>query len=220
MALGHGPTVVTQGLVLALDAADRNSYPGSGTTWTDLSGNDSNATLSGVTYNSSNSGYLDFDGGSDFATVPANSNWAFGQNGTIEQWVYVRGSNGNNRFYCTNNNTSSLDAYLNSSGYTIYFHGNSVGTTSSIPTNQWVQLVVTYNSGTISVYFNCDSQPLTGTTTGYNITNSASTLYIGRYVTSPYELNARMSIMRIYNRGFSQSEIQQNFNALRGRFGI
>lgn len=220
MALAHSPRIVTDGLVLCLDAGNAKSYFGSGTTWYDLSGNGSNATLSGVTYNSSNLGYLDFDGGSDFATVPASSNWAFGQNGTIEQWVYVRGSNGNNRFYCTNNNTSSLDAYLNGSGYTIYFHGNSVGTTSSIPTNQWVQLVVTYNSGTISVYFNGNSQPLTGTTTGYNITNSTSTLYIGRYVISPYELNARISIMKIYNRGFSQSEIQQNFNALRGRFGI
>ena len=219
MGITYNPRIITDGLVLALDAGNAKSYPGTGTTWTDLSGNGNNGTLvNGVGYNSSNGGSLSFDGGSDFATVPASSNWAFGQNGTIEQWVYVRGSNGNNRFYCTNNNTSSLDAYLNGSGYTTYFHGNTVGTTSSIPTNQWVQFVTTYNSGTISVYFNGNLQPLTGTTTGYNITNSASTLYIGRYVTSPYELNARMSTMRIYNKGFSAAEVQQNYNALKGRY--
>jgi len=220
MGLAHSPRIVTDSLVLCLDAANTKSYGGSGTAWTDLSGNGNNATLNGVTYNSSDLGYLDFDGGSDYATVPSSSDWAFGQNGTIEQWVYVRGSNGNNRFYCTNNNTSSLDAYLNSSGYTVYFHGGGVGTTSTIPTNQWVHFLVTYNSGTISVYFNGVSQSLTGTTTGYNITNSASTLYIGRYVSSPYELNARMSVMKIYNKGFSAAEVTQNFNALRGRYGI
>jgi hypothetical protein len=220
MGAYSGPEINEDGLVLLLDAGNTKSYPGSGTTWTDLSGNGNDASLNGVTYNSSDLGYLDFDGGSDYATVPSSSDWAFGQNGTIEQWVYVRGSNGNNRFYCTNNNTSSLDAYLNGSGYTVYFHGGGVGTTSTIPTNQWVHLLISYTSGTISVYFNGVSQPLTGTTTGYNITNSTSTLYIGRYVSSPYELNARMSVMRIYNRALSESEVQQNFNAHRGRFGI
>jgi len=213
-------SIIRDSLVLNLDAGDIDSYPETGTTWFDLSGNGSNASLIGVGYFTDNGGYLDFDGGTDYATVLANPNWAFGQNGTIEQWVYIRGNSGNDRFYCVNNNTSSLDAYLNGTGYTIYFHGGVVGTTSSIPINQWVQLLVTYNAGTISVHFNGVSQPLTGTTTGYNITNGSSTLNIGRFTSAPYELNARMSVMRIYRKGFNATEIQQNFNAQRGRYGI
>ena len=70
MALHHSPRIVTSGLVLALDAADRNSYPGSGTTWTDLSGNANNGTLTnGPTFNSANGGSIVFDGTNDFEAV-------------------------------------------------------------------------------------------------------------------------------------------------------
>jgi hypothetical protein len=220
MALAHSPKIVTNGLVWGVDAANQKSYPGSGTTWTDLSGNGNTGTLvNGVGYSSDNLGSLVFDGVDDYATVPSNSGWAFGLNGAVEQWVYVTGSDGNNRFWCVNNNNTSLDAFLNGTGYTLGFHGGVVSTTSNIPQNSWVQLVVSYTSGTIKVYFNAIEQPITGTTTGYNITNSGI-LYIARYITAPYELTGKIAAMKIYNRALSAQEIQQNFNALRGRFGI
>lgn len=66
MALAHNPKIVTDGLVLCLDAANPKSYPGSGTVWSDLSGNGNNGTLvNGVGYNSNNGGYLTFDGSND-----------------------------------------------------------------------------------------------------------------------------------------------------------
>ena len=68
MALAHSPKIVTDGLVLCLDAANPKSYPGSGTTWTDLSGNGNNGTLvNGASYNSVNNGVfvLDADDGND-----------------------------------------------------------------------------------------------------------------------------------------------------------
>lgn len=220
MGLAHSPRIVTDGLVLCLDAANPKSYPGSGTTWTDLSGNGNNATLiNGVDYINDNNGVLVFDGGNDYATVPGSTDWAFGQNGTIEQWVYITGSNGNNRFWSTTNNSSSLDAYLNRSGYSIGFHGSRAFTTTSIGVNSWTHFLVTYTAGEIRVYFNGVEQPLTGTTTGYNITN-AGTLFIARFTSAPYELFARMGSMKIYNKSLSAAEIQQNFNALRGRYGI
>jgi hypothetical protein len=189
--------------------------------WTDLSGNSNTGTLTnGPTYSSANGGSVSFDGTDEYATVPSNSGWAFGGNGTVEQWVYVAGnSGGNDRFWCVNNNSTSLDAYLNGASYNIGFHGGVVLTTTTIPQNTWVHFVVVYTSGTIKVYFNTIEQGLTGTTTGYNITSNG-TLYIGRYITAPYELNGRIASMKIYNRALTASEIQQNFNALRGRFGI
>ena len=70
MTIGYGPRVVTDGLVLALDAADRNSYSGSGTSWTDLTGRGNNGTLAnGPTYSSDNRGSLVFDGTDDEITT-------------------------------------------------------------------------------------------------------------------------------------------------------
>jgi hypothetical protein len=67
MALSHSPSIVTDGLVLCLDAGNPKSYPGSGTTWTDLSGNGNNGTLvNGVGYSGDNLGSLSFDGVNDY----------------------------------------------------------------------------------------------------------------------------------------------------------
>ena len=70
MAGASGPDLVQNGLVLALDASDRNSYPGSGTTWRDMSGNSNNGTLTnGPTFNSANGGSIVFDGSDDYAQI-------------------------------------------------------------------------------------------------------------------------------------------------------
>ena len=71
MAEIHGPKIVRDGLVLALDAADRNSYISGSTTWTDLSGNGNTGTLTnGPTYSSANGGSLVFDGSNDYVDIP------------------------------------------------------------------------------------------------------------------------------------------------------
>ena len=81
--------IVTDGLVLSLNAADRNSYPGSGTTWTDTSGNGNNGTLTnGPTFNSGNGGYIQFDGTNDRVDIADANSLDFGTGGfTILVWV-------------------------------------------------------------------------------------------------------------------------------------
>jgi hypothetical protein len=82
MAASSGPDIVDSGLVLALDAADRNSYPGSGTTWTDLTGRGNTGTLTnGPTYSSANGGSLSFDGTDDSVNTLLNQTTAFGSSG-------------------------------------------------------------------------------------------------------------------------------------------
>ena len=74
MSYQTGPRIVTNGLVFCVDAADTNSYPGSGTTWFDLSGNGNNGTLNnGPTFNSANRGSIVFDGTNDWISVTRNS---------------------------------------------------------------------------------------------------------------------------------------------------
>ena len=75
MALAHSPRIVTDGLVLALDAGNAKSYPGSGTAWTDLSGNSNNGTLTnGSTYSSVDGGAIVFDGSDDYVVSSNNTN--------------------------------------------------------------------------------------------------------------------------------------------------
>ena len=88
MAFGNGPRIITNGLVLALDAADRNSYVSGSTTWTDLSGNGRNATLTnGPTFNSENGGCIVFDGVDDYALSSLSVNSI--TNVTIQCWVNI-----------------------------------------------------------------------------------------------------------------------------------
>ena len=79
MAFYRGPNIVRNGLVLCLDAASKRSYPGSGTTWTDLSGLNNNGTLTnGPTFSNANGGILTFNGTSQHISGSSNSNFAFG----------------------------------------------------------------------------------------------------------------------------------------------
>lgn len=175
-------------------------------------------TAASVTY--APDGTFSFSTNNSIAVSPS-SDWAFGRNGAIEAWVYpTSNTNTNNRLWCVTNVTTALDAYFNGATTAIYMHGGTVGTTTSVPLNAWTHVTVTYTAGVIAIYFNGVSQPLTGTTTGYNITNNG-TLLIGNYQAGTgYNFNGKIPMMKIYNRTLTAPEVAQNFNAVRGRYGI
>ena len=173
-------------------------------------------TANSLTYESD--GTFSFNGSSNYMSVSGSSDWAFGSNGSIEQWVYPTNSTGNDRLWCVNNNSTSIDAYLNGSTYNLYYHGSAANGGTLTP-NVWNHVCVTYTGGVIQAYVNGIAATMGGTTTGYNITNSA-TLYIGRYVSTGYELYGKIGNMKIYNKGLTATEVAQNFNALKGRYGL
>ena len=115
-----------------------------------------------------------------------------------------------------NNNTTSIDAYLNGSTYNVYMHGGGVGTTTPLIQNQYNHIVATYTNGTLQIYINGEAGTMTGTTTGYNITNSG-TLYIGSYNTGGYSLYGNISLFKIYNRGITSTEVKRNYIAYKNR---
>ena len=81
MALSHSPKIVTDGLVLCLDAGDGKSYSGSGTTWYDRSGNGNNGILvNGPTFDSNNRGAIVFDGVNDHVSIPNSSSLQLSNN--------------------------------------------------------------------------------------------------------------------------------------------
>jgi len=223
MALGHGPRVITDGLVLALDAADVSSYPGSGTTWTDLSGNGNNGTLvNGPTYSSSNGGCIDFDGSNDTVhfEYDLRSNW------TYECWV---NKDSKNNFSFLGQGIPGtrtglhIVMYNNLLRFGMYFNDTDVvGLYSNTSTGIWYHYAFTYNHSTFLKEIYRNGVQLTGTPlqtqTSYLGTG---TVRIGAQYSSgsPYA-DGKIASSKLYNRVLTSQEIQQNFNALRGRFGI
>jgi hypothetical protein len=235
MACSSGPNIVDDGLVAAYDAGNSKSYPGSGTTWTDLSGNGNNGSLvNGVGYNSGNLGSLSFDGTNDYISAPLNNpsgDWVH----SIEFWMYMNQNQSaisarQDPFQIGTPTTSRYSAVdISNNNFNWYFYANDcrVNTTNLFVANTWYHIGLTYAGGGATstnkkLYINGVNRAFdTSGSANLNIPANA-TLNIGRDGgrTTAY-FNGRISNFKIYNnKALSAAEVQQNFNALRGRFGI
>jgi hypothetical protein len=223
MSLAHNPRIVTDGLVLALDAANPKSYPGTGTTWSDLSGNGNNGTLlNGVEYSANNKGSMIFDGVNDFCECTDNGvsltsitfDCWLKVNSTATFFSQLLGLKSSAGAIYIAPNTTNLFGQLTISGV-----GN-IGTGSeTVSTNTWTNVCVTWESGsTIKLYLNGIYKRQSVTATG-SISGTSGGFWLARYASGTY-INSTIGISKIYNRSLSSAEIQQNFNALRGRYGI
>ena len=219
MSIGYGPRVVTSGLVLALDAADRNSYPGSGTTWTDLTGRGNNGTLTNSPTFSN--GYFTFNGSTQYGTIsgsPLNVS-----NYTKCVWFYLNAT--------ADNNLLSKDDGANT-GHYMFFGGtsklycghtswpgfpNTSPSSANFSNSRWYYVALTFNTTDgMSLYIN---GVLDSTFTTYKTAPVGTGCNFGSYGVGNL-LNGRIAQASIYNRTLTAAEISQNFNALRGRFGI
>ena len=232
MAFAHSPKIVTDGLVYAYDAANPKSYPGTGTAVTDLTGTSTSSTIvNGAAYVTDNGGALDFDGSNDkiniaYAAQPATSQI------TVIAWVYpdvdattggrTRGSawGGPGGMY--------LGLWPNASAGSSAIHA-AVQTTSGRPsvatgtiyTNQWSMLAMSYNGSSTTTYVNTSVVGSPQSQTG-NI--SSGTAYnIGTYgglTDNNHNFPGKIAHATMYSRALTASELQQNYNALKGRFGL
>jgi len=229
MALAHSPKIITDGLVLCLDAGNTKSYPGSGTTWTDLSANGNNGTLTnGPTYSGSNGGSIVFDGSNDY--VSTNYTATF-QDFTL--CGFVKADNPNGKSW-----EDIIDSYdLDSSDWcriTLYQgkpsleidanSSRSSVTSSTIATaDQWYHIVGVRSGTTGYLYINGILNKQNSVTGNVISADTDSQFFIGN-ISRPTSLsegwNGNIAQVSIYNKALTASEIQQNFNALRGRFSI
>jgi hypothetical protein len=236
MAVSYNPKVVTDGLVLCLDAGNTKSYPGSGTTWTDLSGNGNNGTLvsmDGNNYSSANGGYLDFDGSSDYVNLGDKFSIV---SGTIDFWIKLNvtidsSSTGINyrpfgksdAFECRFNNTTDFPN-VGPVGNMGFDFGIITGPLKSNQTTwlggTWYNIVFNWNSSTNISNLYVQSI-LDNTSTAPSITGQTGNFSIGASRGGSLGfINGSISSFKIYNRALAAAEVKQNFNALRGRFGI
>jgi hypothetical protein len=212
--------IVTDGLVLHLDAGNSTSYPGSGTTWTDLSGNGNNGTLTnGPTYSSADGGSIVFDGSNDYAPI-GTSQFPFGASpGTLSSWVRTNTISASYRWIVSYGQASgSQSRFLGFNGTTYYFggYGNDI-TASGVPLNTWFNMVGVYDGTNASMYIN---GALVSGPTAKSWNTVANNAQIGRQTNASEYWSGNISQVQIYNRALTATEITQNFNALRGRYGL
>jgi len=230
MAIQRGPKINTNELILYLDAANVASYPGTGTTWRDLSGNNNNFSLiNGPTFSAANLGSIVFDGADDYLQI-SSLVWDYNNNFTIQFWFTpssLGGANGYGLFFngTTGSNTNRVQIAGNSDG-SVYLNtvGSSVGdvfTSSSglVTTGNWYNFAAVRNSGVITVYLN--GVLVASGNVNYAVSQQ-SNLYVGfiRSSGALWYLNGRMSSILINNRSLSVNEVLQNYNATKSRFGL
>lgn len=221
MGIARGPKIVTSGLLLALDAADKLSYPGSGTTWRNLASNNFNCTLTnGPTFSGVNMGSIVFDGVDDSATCSLVTSDA--NNVTMEAWFKATTLPGDRGLiYNGNGGSNGYGLQFGACGATsttlyVFFGGVSCNVVSyaGMTTNVWYQAVYTRTttpSTSNILYINGISRS-TNTTSNPNAP-AGSTLISSAF-------NGNISIARIYNRALSATEVLQNYNVTKNRYGL
>lgn len=238
MGLHHSPRIVTDGLVLCLDAADKNSYPGSGNTWTDLSGQGNNGILTnGPTFNSSNLGIIVFDGSNDEIKTN-NFSLDFGTNSfTLSAWIFTTDNAQRGKII----NKGQSSAFPNGSkGYSIRFFDQcrfsvgdgttftsvNVDNANEVPNNKWNMITGVCNRENSTQYLYINGEVNKSGSISYgSVTNSDAELTIGSlnrgvYGSTSEFFDGKISNTKIYNRALTATEIQQNYNATKTRFGL
>ena len=219
MGLNHGwrgPNIVRDGLVLYLDAGSPNSYQGSGTTWKDISKvNQNNGTLvNGPTFNSANGGSIVFDGTNDFVTLP-NGLLSGTGDFTVIQWVQSDGGTGAGTTF-GNYGIGNLQ-FGWSAQYVFLWLGNSSAYASGFTTA--ITMIAGRRIGTTTNYLKNGTVISTGSS-GVSIGNSNATFRIGTNTATTEQYNGKIYTTMVYNKGLSNAEVLQNYNATKVRFGL
>lgn len=227
MGLSHSPSIVTNGLVLCLDAGNTKSYPGSGTTWRDLSGRgNTDVTLSNTTFVGGSIPYLDFNGTSSYGyNFTANNGLTTGNTATIILWVYPSTTQPDGNYSgmfalgnksCTGqtllfsmqvNRTLTMAKWCDDSYSSIAPAANTWSMVSLVKNGASTRFGI--NASTFNDAANTGTQNFAGDDLTIGCTDNP-----GRY------FSGRIASVVLYNSALTDAQLQQNFNALRGRFGI
>lgn len=227
MAMRYNSQIVNDGLVFCVDAGNPKSYGGSGTSWRDLSGNGITCTSSGgPVFSTEGKGSFLFDAADDIFIAPENS--AFNtQTPSVEVWIKTNNTNQGGFWF--EKGTVNTQYSLFQEGTVIQWRQNvgtltnlSTTTATYISTANWAHIVGTYTSGTRRLFINgalVNSDSQTGTIA--TNTNGISIGVFGGFNGGRgYYYNGRIGSVRVYNRALSPSDVLQNYNATKTRFGM
>ena len=230
--------IINDNLVIHLDAGNKNSYSGSGSTWTDLSGNGYNATLqNSPSFNSSNGGSIVMNGSNNYASIDVNS-WIRTRSTvyTLSTFFYLTTSNGGAPFCLMtlpndSNNNDGFWQHLNLGNWLWRTEdnvsgefGGNVEAPSGWVGGNWYHQTVIVRTNSVSFYRNASLISTISTTFSWaNLRNdSGNTPYVllGAGYGLDYYLTGRISNFLMYDKELSASEIIQNYKAQKSRFGL
>lgn len=235
MSLHHSPTIITSGLVCYLDARNSKSYPGSGTTWTNMLDATNNGTISGATYNSD--GYFTFNGTSNYVSMP-DTTGVTDFNRTDNYSIFFMCNIHQTQLDLGNADNNIIEKWGTPSGpypyvfrwyrafnfinIAVYDGTAAVSGAIDVPPGNWIYCGATFDwtgQAKCNMYLNGNNTGSFNLTLTNTISNT-STLGIMRRENGTNYTRGSLAAFKIYNRSLSADEIKQNFNALRGRFGI
>ena len=228
----NGPKIVTDNLLFYLDAGNPKSYSGSGTTWTDISRNGGNATLlNGPTFSSENGGSLIFDGTNDYATGSIS---AVAGSSTIVCWLYRDGdqvfSDGVFESPSSAGGTNAAFSLLFYNASNITYNWNMNASTYnwnsglSTPNLDWcmvaISVVVGVGNTPATAYLFQRSGMSKATNSVGHSGITLGTFHIGVRMNGFLTFKGKIASLQIYTKALSESELRQNYNATKGRFGL
>ena len=226
MSYSYGKSIVTDGLVFYVDAANENSYPGTGTTWSDLVGSDDATLTNGPTYNSGNGGYIELDGANDYVETSFNATSYFPL--TICAWVNIDDTSGTQIIVDQSTSTVGLGLRTNNAAIESFWRNGGVinieTIISSYSADTWLYVCVVYDTNSMVGYMNGAVQNsygsadinLTEANRGVDNTNNMD---IGKVNDANSDhIDAKIAQVKIYNKALTADEITQNYNALKNRF--
>ena len=229
MAFNYSPRIIQDGLVLYLDAANTKSYPTTGTTWSDLSRRGNNGTLTnGPTFNSTNGGSIVFDGVDDWVdsgtslSLNNESTFSITFNSNVTNTVKYLFSKAPDTGFArdfslliVNNNINFWFGTSSLNYVTLNTPDNSIGS------NKWYNVTATRDGSFSKIYINGNEEASTSysfvqTNLGHrlNIGNLGNTNFASRF------FNGKVTQAKIYNRALTATEVLQNYNATKSRFGL
>jgi len=230
------PRIVTSGLVLALDAADRNSYPRTGTTWKDLSGNNYNGTLTnGPTFSAANLGSIVFNGTTQYVDVANTSALNFtNASATVSMWFKTSSAIVSFLMSKQMDATGGWGILINASGIPyLETKNNASGASAAIRFSNtvcndgvWHNVVSVFTTSTTVVANNTINMYVDGLLSNGALTqslvyggNTAETIQLSRRTSGNYYTGNTANV-QIYNRVLTAVEVLQNYNATKSRFGV
>ena len=217
MATEGGPNIVEEGLVLALDAANPKSYPGSGTTWYDLSGNGNNGNLNSTTYASNNGGVLQTAGSStSYVDIPSPNMTS------INYTVFTAARyNGGTRGRMVNGKVNNwLIGHWGTSTENYYAEGWVAPTSNGTSDTNWRIFHATGNIGS-DIYGSYVNGTVNDVSNAAGGSQGPNGLTVGKIGYSTTETSTgEVAFIFVYNRVLSENEILLNYNATKGRFGL
>ena len=218
-----GPDIVDNGLVFAIDAGSGRSYPGSGTTVTDLVGTNNGTLTNGVGYSSANGGSFTFDGTDDVIITPGTAATNISTTLTAEAWVYYESGNG--RIF--QKDGSGYTRCWEMGGYGGYFrtelwHSNGIGmpdstAPSALTVNGWTYIAMTFDGTDVKMYQNAVLVK-TINFPGNIRTDINTPLTIGGHWGAGEYFDGNIGPTRLYNQALTAAQVTQNYNAQKSRF--